>query len=226
MQQIKNKSRNNMSAQQPLPHGHPTAPWYKKVWFLVSGIAVVIFTLILNGPTILQNIRIMPAEIRTTLDQYLSWIHEDAEWTGQWSTFPQGIVDMEDMKLSDGVDLKLHLISENGELGGEISTEAICKKVPFDFLMIRGKVNGRTARVTVWDIVGGRKVDFADIDLVRETDIITIKPVSGQVAWFPSGARVGKHPNLEERFMSDFCNRRSVTTNTQKRRVPIDQLIH
>ena len=151
----------------------------------------------------------MPTEISATSDQYLSWRKEDEKWTGDWSTFPEGIVDMADMNLSDGVDLKMSLVSKSGDIGGEISTGTICKRVPhFDFLMIKGKVSGNTARIAVWDIIGGKAVTFADLDLVRKDDVITVKPVSGNGDWFPSGARIGKHPDTDKQFLANFCNRR------------------
>jgi hypothetical protein len=183
-------------------------PWYKKVWVVASAVGAVTFAIGLNGPTILQNLRKMPTEISETSDQYLSWIKEDEKWTGDWSTFPEGIVDMADMNLSDGVDLKISISSKNGDLSGEISTGAICKNVPsFDFLMIRGKVSGDMARVTVWDIIGGKKTSFAELDLVRTGDVITVKPVSGNGEWFPSGARIGKHPETDKKFLDNFCHR-------------------
>lgn len=202
---------------QSAPDSQPSTPWYKKVWVVASGVGAAAFALGLNGPTILQNIRKMPAEFSVTSDQYLSWLKEDAEWTGHWSTFPEGIVNMAEMNLSDGVDLKISITSKNGEIGGEISTGTICNNVPFDFLMIRGKVSGKTARITVWDIVGGRTVSFADIDLIRENDVITVKPANGQTAWFHAGARIGKHPTSEEGFMLNFCNRKPATSGGQRK---------
>jgi hypothetical protein len=192
-------------AQTPQP---PSQPWYKKVWVVASAVGAAAFAIGLNGPTILQNVRKMPTEFSATSDQYLSWIKEDEKWTGDWSTFPEGIVNMADMNLSDGVDLKMSLGSKNGEIGGEISTGTICKKVPhFNFLMVRGKVSGSTARITVWHIVGGKTVTFAELDLVRKDDVITVTPFSGNSDWFPSGARLGKHPDTDKQFLINFCNR-------------------
>jgi hypothetical protein len=185
-----------------------TQPWYKKLWLVASAVGAVAFTLGLNGPTILQNLRKMPAEVSATSDQYFSWLKEDEKWTGNWSTFPEYIVNMEDMKLSENVDLKISLISTNGEIGGEVSTGEICKNVPyFDFLMLRGKVSGKTAHVIVWDIIGGKTVEFGELDLIREDDVITVKPLSGNTKWFPAGARIGMHPTPDEGFLSNFCNR-------------------
>lgn len=197
----------------------PPLPWYKKVWVVATAVGAAAFAIGLNGPTILQNARIMPAEISATSDLYLSWLKEDDKWTGNWSNYPEGIVNMADMNLSDGIDLKMSIVSNNGNIGGEISTGAICKNVPHvDFLMIRGKVSGLTARVTVWDIIGGKTFTFAELDLVRKNNVITVKAVSGNSDWFPSGARIGKHPYSDEQLLTNFCNRTPVQPLDRVRR--------
>jgi len=173
---------------------------------VVSTVATVAFTLVLNGPTILQNVRKVPAEVLATFDQYLSWVKEDEHWEGDWSTFPEGIVNMEDMKLSENTDLKISLTAKNGVISGEISTGEICRNVPiFDFLLLRGKVSGNSARVMVWDIIDGKTIEFGELDLIREGGVIKTKPISGNTKWFPAGARIGKHPTREEIFLSNFC---------------------
>ena len=166
------------------------------------------FTLGLNGPTLLQNFRKLPAEVSATTDQYLSWVKEDQEWTGNWSTFPEGIANMGDMKLSDGIDLKIAIRSTNGEINGEITSTSVCKHFPaFDFLLVRGKVNGKSANLTIWDIVRGETTTFAEVAITRQNDVITVRPVSGSISLFPSSARLGKHPYLEGAFMQGACNR-------------------
>lgn len=200
------RRRATSTATQPLPGTRPKQPWYRKLWVVVSAVAGVAFTLGLNGPTILQNLRKMPQEVSATTDQYLSWVKEDGSWEGDWSTFPEGIVNMEDMKLSQNTDLKISIRAKNGEVGGEISTGEICRNVPhFDFLLLRGRVSGRSAHVTVWDIIGGKTVEFGEIELVRDADVITVRPLSGNTNWFPNSARIGKHPDKEEGFLSGFC---------------------
>lgn len=187
----------------------PKPPWYKRMWVVVAATASLAFTIGLNGPTLLQNVRKIPSEVETTRDQYLSWLKEDAEWAGDWSTFPEGIVDMGDMKLSEGIDMKLSLQAKNCELGGTIASGAVCATVPFfDFLLLRGKVSGNTASLEVWDIVGGHQQVFEQLTLVREGNVITVHPAKGQASWFPQGARIGKHPEPDEAFMSGFCKRK------------------
>lgn len=185
------------------------SPWYKRTWVVVVAVGSAAFTLGMNGPTLLQNMRKLPAEVEITRDQYLSWLKEDAEWIGEWSTFPEGYVDIGDMRLSDGVDLKISLQAKNGELGGMIASGKVCSNMPFfDFLLLRGTVSGNTANIEVWDIVGGHQRVFEQLKLVREGDVITVHPAAREASWFPQNARIGRHPEVNEAFMNSFCEGR------------------
>jgi len=143
-----------------------------------------------------------------TRDQYLGWLKEDSAWTGDWSSFPEGIVNMGEMRLSEGIDLKVTVHAQNGELGGTIASGRICANVPvFDFLLLRGSVSGNTATVEVWDIIGGHSRVFERLNFVREQEVITVLTEAGDKSWFPNGARIGRHPTTDDSFMSDFCSR-------------------
>lgn len=203
--------RKRPTAERPsAPPLRNTEPWYRRVWVIVVSVGTIAFTLGLNGPTLLQNIRQLPSEVEATRDQFVGWLKEDAAWTGDWSAFPEGIVNMADMRLSDGVDLKISLHSRNGALGGMVATRRICTSLPaFDFLLLRGSISGNTANVELWDIVGGHERVFETMKLVREDGVITVWPNKRGESWFPAGARIGKHPNQPaEDFMTDYCNRR------------------
>jgi hypothetical protein len=142
----------------------------------------------------LQNARILPGEVRETAAQYQSWVKEDAAWTGHWSSFPEGIVDMADMHLSD-VDMQIVIWASQGDIDGTIATKRICKANPMlNYVLLRGEVSGNVAHVVAWDIVRGHKTDFAELELVRDGDVVTVTPISGRVDWFPNVARLGKTP--------------------------------
>ena len=206
------RRKNRPSSPSALPAVSPTpsTPWYKRLWVVVTAVGTLAFTLGLNGPTLLQNLRKLPSEIETTRDQYLSWLKEDAAWTGNWSTFPEGVVNMGDMRLSEGIDLKITVHARHGKLDGTIASGRICANVPvFDFLLLRGPVTGNTAIVEVWDIIGGHSRVFERLKLVREHDVITVHTEAGDRSWFPAGARLGRHPAMDESFMRAFCGRSS-----------------
>lgn len=168
-------------------------PWYKRVWVVASATGVVVSAILLKGPTLLQNARILPGEVRQTASDFLSWAKEDAAWTGHWSSFPEGIVDIADMRLSD-VDMQITLWASQGDIDGTIATKSICRSIPvLNYVLLRGEVSGNTANVIAWDIVRGHKTDFAELKLVRDGDVVTVTPTSGRKDWFPTTARLGRH---------------------------------
>ena len=183
-----------------------TRPFFKKAWIIGTATVGVLFTALLNGPTILENARKLPASIAQTKAQYLSWLHDDSEWTGNWSSFPEGIVDMEDMHLSN-VDMQITIWSSQGQIDGTIATKKICKAIPlFNFVLLKGQVSGHSAQVTAWDIVLGHDVEFARLRLERDGDIMTVTPIDGAKAWFPTQARLGRTPgNQKPEPQSGFC---------------------
>ncbi len=200
---------------QPLLAMLTKPPWYKRVWVVVSAIGSCFFFLILNGPALLQNARVIPAELETTRDQLVRWLKEDAEWSGDWSNYPEYIVDMGDMHLTDGIDLKISLQAKNGVLGGMIASGKVCSSLPvFDFLLLRGSISGNVATVEVWDIIGGHKRIFERLKIVRDQDVLTIQPERGADSWFPVDARIGKHPHTDGNFMSGYCNRSNPIKNS------------
>ena len=70
---------------------------------------------------------------------------------------------------------------------------AICNAVPFNsYLLLRGEVSGDTAQVIVWDVIGGRKIDFATLRLARDGSVLTVVPTGGMNHLFPGSARIAK----------------------------------
>jgi len=202
------KSKNNTQPPQQVP---PAAkvPWYKRVWVVVSVTSVVVSALLLKGPTLLQNARILPEEVRQTVSKFLSWVKEDEVWTGHWSSFPEGHVDMADMHLSD-VDMQITIWASQGNIDGTIATKSICRSIPvWNYVLLRGQVSGNAAHVIAWDIVLGHKTDFAKLTLVREGHVITVTPTAGRKDWFPTTARLGRHaadPGSQPEPDQAFCS--------------------
>lgn len=192
----------------PQPARAPAVPWYKRAWFLISTTTVVVSAILLKGPTLLQNARILPSEFRETMQQFTAWAKEDSEWSGRWSSFPEGYVDMADMDLSD-VDMQITIWANQGYIDGTIATKKVCQSIPFvNYVLLRGKVSGNTAVVTAWDIIQGHKRDFAELKLVRDGVIMTVTPISGRKEWFPDIARIALHPGEQEEDHSpdhEFC---------------------
>lgn len=201
------------------PTASTAKPWYKQLWVIAVGSSSIAFAVGLNGANWLQGIRKIPAEVELTRDQFVGWLKDDAGWSGDWSSFPEGIVNMGDLRLTSGIDLQISLQAKNGQLGGVIASRKVCAEIPaFDFLLLRGQVSGSTATVEVWDVIGGESRVFERISLVRDHGVITVIPENGAKSWFPLNARIGKHPQTDEEFMTGFCKRAAPTPTKDETR--------
>jgi hypothetical protein len=175
-----------------------TVPWYRRVWFLITLVGAGLYGLLANGPMLLSNAEKLPSEFERVSGKFLSWYYEDQAWAGLWSANPEGYVDSVEMKLSD-VDIKLHLLSEHGRIGGEISMKSICRVVPmFDYLLLEGKVSGDRATITAFDFIGGERKNFFRFSAKRDGVVITVSPEEGSREWLPAvPVRIGLHPSRE-----------------------------
>lgn len=186
---------------QPSATAAPKTPWYRRVWVVLSFIGAGLFGLLANGPTLLANAEKLPSEYERVSGHFLSWFYEDQAWEGLWIANPEGYVDIVDMRLSD-VDLKLHLMSERGRIGGEIATKSICRAAPLlDYFLLDGKVSlfdTKSATITAWDIVGGEKQYFFRFVVRRDGPVVTVSPSEGTSEWLPAIARIGLDPRKGE----------------------------
>jgi len=181
------------------PDRQVTVPWYRRVWFLITLVGAGLYGLLANGPTLLSNAERLPSEFERVSGKFLSWYYEDQAWEGLWSANPEAYVDLVEMKLSD-VDIKLHLLSEHGRIGGEISMKSICRVVPmFDYLLFEGKISGDIATITAFDFIGGERKNFFRFSAKRDGIVITVSPEEGTQEWLPTiPVRIGLHPSRQD----------------------------
>lgn len=225
----------------PKPLKPAKAAWYKSVWVIVPGAASVIGTVLYvtltDGPTMLSNAEKIPAAFVSVKSKFLGWYYDDEAWSGMWSAFPEGYTDTEDMNLSK-VDLHLDINAGQGKIGGVVTTHKICQALPaFDFVLVEGAVSGNEAKITVYDFIGGKRTDFAQLTLRREGRVMTVTPAGGRIDWFPKVARIGRHPGPASDGISSseseppdtlagFCKRGALRgeagTQKPKRRPPAE----
>lgn len=151
--------------------------------------------MLVYAPTIITNLENLPADVSRLATKYLSWYHDDAAWTGFWSEYPEGYVDLEKMNLSD-VKLGIDITSTSGEIDGMIGTKEICNLPSLaGFLLIDGKVSGNKAVITAFDYIGGKRQDFTKLTLRRDGIIMAVEPIDGIKNFFPREAKIGRHPD-------------------------------
>jgi hypothetical protein len=178
--------------------------WFKRPWAIISGIAVTVGVFFLNINSVLTNARTFPTELSKTANEITSWYYEDASWKGYWTSKPEFYVDIEDMNLSS-IPFAISIHAENGELSGQISHKSICNSLAWDFALFEGSIDrfGDSAEITVYDIIGGRKVYFENLKLSLDGSIMTVESLEGSVNKLPK-VRIALDPNVKD-WPEEFC---------------------
>lgn len=150
---------------------------------------------LLEYPVAVKNLRELPAHVRPAVNELLGWHYEDKVWKGVWSSFPEGVVNIRDLKLSD-TDVHLDVQAEYGRLSGTIVSRKVCAAFPFlQFLMLEGEVHGKTAHVVVFDHIHGKRVDLVRLHFKLDASVLTVSSVEDSRYLFPSEVRLGLHPS-------------------------------
>lgn len=178
----------------------------KRVWAAAVLIISAIGFFLLNGPTMLANAEQIPSSFTRVKDSFLSWYFEDEKWNGRWSTNPNTYVNQEDMELSK-VDLRIEIVSKNGEIDGTIAAKKICADTPlFDYVLITGSISGNKAEILVFDVIGGHEKAFAKLTLQRDGVIMTVSPKETVSDWFPEMTRIAHHSqDNQNKEFNEMC---------------------
>lgn len=145
-----------------------------------------------------------PRQVSTGLAQLKSWHSDDEAWTGYWNNFPEGVVNMEEMNLTEEADLQIQLKSVGGEISGTISSKAFCGRIQ-TFHFIRGNVGRNSGEIVMWDIILGIGRDLTTFSVTRENGVLVVKPISGDMAGLPAISRLGKFPGaFDENQVAEY----------------------
>lgn len=175
----------------------PTIPFWKKTWVWFVGSVAALALLLANINSILANVRELPGEVRKTSDQFFDWYGDYPAWRGHWTNFPEGFVDIDQMNLSED-DFRIDIDeTTQGQIVGSIETKGICDKTPIhERLLIDGTISSaRTAKISVFEFVGGYRRDFASLNLRRDGIIMTVTPDEDPGAIFAKEARIANSPD-------------------------------
>lgn len=185
--------------------GVEAKPWYKKAWPWVTGFAVVIGWILLNGISALSNAEKLPSAASRFYDRVSTWYHTDQEWTGKWTN--EGDMDARHQP-EIYVDLDLLVLdrSVQGTIGSGLQRDA----TPLQFVLVEGAVVGDTLDVLAFDYFQGVPKRIATFKITRiEADgLDQIKVVTTWQAqpWFPKETtlwRTGETELLSKEQASD-----------------------
>lgn len=159
-------------------------PWYKKTWPWVTGLALVISWVLLNGITALSNSEKLPSAVSSFYDKLVTWYRTDQYWTGKWTN--EGVVDARDQP---DIYVDLDLLVQNRAIQGTISSGPQRNSTPLQFVLLEGAVVGDTLDALAFDYFQGIPARIATFKITRvDSDGLSqIKVVTTWQAqpWFP-----------------------------------------
>lgn len=98
-------------------------------------------------------------------DYIADTVYSHDSWTGKFDKFPEGYADMASMGISTNVDAALEIeVVEGNRLDGRIWWQGSCDLGgPYSGLLLDGKIKigGSSAKVIIWELVNGYRVDVA-----------------------------------------------------------------
>ena len=150
-------------------------------------------------------------------EDYYKWLYDEDAWTGLFNNYPEGVVDMPSMNLSD-TNMQLVLTVHRGEIDGVMSEKRLCEVgFPHGYKLVKGQISALSgnASVTVWDIEQGYPKDYAEFNITREGVVVEVTPKSNS-RWFGSETiRLAQHPYINPdkamRNLFHFCQTEDVS---------------
>jgi len=161
-------------------------------------------------------ILLLPGQIvdyQKNLPQALNYVsdvlYDTQSWGGKFDKFPEGLVDMQSLGISSKVDAALELeVVDINRLDGRIWWLGSCAfGSPYSGLLLDGRIRlgGSYAKVTIWELVNGHRVDLAN-------GILAVNDLTIQFTGFPenlrlNGSIIAKNPEpaLLEDWQDHYC---------------------
>ncbi|QNA83768.1 hypothetical protein G4G27_07025 [Sphingomonas sp. So64.6b] len=135
-----------------------------------------------------------------------NWLFLDRNLSGAWSSQPGGdvIAKRRDPAIDalDGAPVEVEMQVYRGEDTGTIGSGGLARRYVFSPVQLDGSVERGHVRGSVWDVVGGQRVQLATIDLQpaeRDGEPVLIFSTTGPSnRYFPSRAILWSTPAISE----------------------------
>ena len=175
----------------------------KKIFVLLAGgtLSLALALLVLPGQIV---------DFQKNLPQALSYLssalYRTQSWSGKFDSYPEGLVDMNSPGIETRVDaaLEIEVVGIN-RLDGRVWWQGSCAfGGPYSGLLLDGQINvgGSYAEVTIWELVGGRRVDLANGTLMRDGPVVEFKEFPENLGL--NGSAIAKNP--EPALLEDWQN--------------------
>jgi hypothetical protein len=198
--QLARKNPKNNTARTTSPPAQQIKPWYKKAWPWITGTAIVIGWILMNGVTAISNAERLPSAVARIHTKASNWYHTDHNWTGLWTN--EGEIDARSQQ-EIYVDLDL-LVQTNG-VQGTIASIPQRNAISFEYVLVEGTVTDDTLNLLAYDYFQGVRKELARFKVShiqsKELDQIKIVTTWQSQPWYPKEAvlwRVGETKLLPE----------------------------
>ncbi|MEO0893341.1 MAG: hypothetical protein AAFY35_12155 [Pseudomonadota bacterium] len=173
-----------------------------------------IFVLLLGGTLSLAlALLVLPGQIvdfQKNLSQALSYlsnaVYRTQFWSGKFDRYPEGQVDMNSLGIETKVDAALEIeVVGISRINGRVWWQGSCAfGGPYSGLLLDGqiKMGGSYAEVTIWELVGGRRVDLANGTLMRDGQVVEFREFPDSLGL--NGSAIAKNP--EPALLDDWQN--------------------
>jgi hypothetical protein len=202
---VKKKRQRAVAAPSASIAGSEAKPWYKKAWPWVTGFAVVIGWILLNGVSALSNAEKLPSAASRFYDNVSTWYRTDQEWTGKWTN--EGDIDA---RHQPDIYVDLDLLVQDRSVQGTIGSGPQRDAIPLQFVLVEGAVIGDALDVLAFDYFQGvpKRIATFKITRIESGGLDQIKVVTTWQAqpWFPKETtlwRAGETELLSKEQASD-----------------------
>ena len=148
-----------------------------KIFLVTMPILAIVFSVSKDAQSIVREFLALPGQLNTFLDEYPTlrekWLNAQ-QWTGMYSSFPEGVMNLEDLDLSIDSDVVLNLIysEESHRIDGYIYSESFLGRGPlYPYLMLDGAPNTlrpNSLRLDVFDVIEGHCLIIDRLNIKRE----------------------------------------------------------
>jgi len=136
-------------------------------------------------------------------------VYRTETWTGIFDTYPEGIVDMNDMEISSFVDAALEMqVVEGNRLDGRVWWKNSCDLgSPYSGLLLEGyiSIGGSSADVIVYDFQGGHRLDYFSGHLSNDGLLIHFSEFPNQSGLNGSSIAHNPEPARIENWEDLYC---------------------
>ena len=141
---------------------------------------------------------------------YLSGaLYRTQSWSGKFDRYPEGLVDMNSLGIATKVDaaLELEVVGIN-RIDGRVWWRGSCAfGGPYSGLLLDGriKMGGSYAKVTIWELVGGHRVDLANGTLMLDDLVVEFMEFPENLGLNGSAIAKNPEPALLEDWQKLYC---------------------